>query len=402
MKRRDFAKTMAAVGAGSALGPLATSASPVATTDDLNALPEPSGLLVGHCKKILEQNLLRAGETFVVATPMVFDHEYFLAMLVAAGEIGATGAHLTVFPKISGNEYQPGLTDWHWQTYAGADLLITSSIGNAPGVPGAATAYNAKVGDHPYRTDFELINRAGAKTRWLALGGDVGWQRRYFPTRERRERTLRGAILCDNTGGPFRVTSDAGTDWSCTKQGRPGHAQYGIADMGGRWDNFGYGCVAFMPNEDSAEGTLVLQPGDLVNHLYPQVLDESIKLTFEGGYITKVEGGKRATEFDAGLASYNNPESYGLGHYGWGTHEASRLRDFGHYAHNHLGSHLFALGMNYGHGLGGKGTGYSGSGASTRIAPNHSHFTMFGCDSYVAGQKTIEKGVVAPEAGGML
>ena len=406
MKRRNFVKVVGAVGAGSTLMAIPASADPlVSTTDDLNARPEPSSILVGHCKKILEQNMLRAEETFVIATPMVFDHDYLLAMLVAAGEIGATGAHVAVFPKIAGNQYTVGLTDWHWQLYAGADLLISSRLGNSPGIPGATTAYGNKVGNHPYRTDFEYINRPGSKTRWLALGYDLDRQRRYFPTEERKQRTLRGARLLDESRGELRVVSDAGSDFRCSMAGRPGHAQYGIADTAGRWDNFGYGCVACGPVEDSAEGVLVLQPGDISVYTFPQILDETISLHFEGGYVTKVEGGRRAKDFEELLTHYGNAESFGLAHFGWGTHETTEYTgpgDIGHFHHNTEGSLLYALGMNFGHGLGGREAGYSGLGMSNRVAPNHTHFAMFDCDVYVAGNKQIERGRVSRAAGGTM
>lgn len=395
--------TAGAAGAGASV--LGVSPSRLqASTDDLNKFPEPTPGLVAHCRRILEQNLLKAGETFVIATPPSYDAEYMTAMLTAAGEIGALGAHMAIFPKFQDGNMVQNLGEFHWRTYAQADLLITSGLGNTAGAPGASTAYGEKTFDHQYRTDYEFISRPGSKTRWLALGYSYRKQRQYFPTAERRERTRRGAILLDETRGQLRVTSQAGTDWRCTMFNRPGHAQYGIADMGGRWDNFGYGCVAFMPNEDSATGTLVLQPGDIITNLYPPVISEPVQLTFRGGYITNFEGGRTARQFQELLASYNNRESFGLSHFGWGTHEKTQLEnydDVGHYHHNQLGTLLFAMGMNFGHGVGGRETGYSGSGMSTRIAPNHTHFTMHNCDVYVAAEKIIERGVVAPKAGGL-
>ena len=406
MKRRNFVELAGTAGiAGSALMAAPVAADPLGITmDDLNALPEPGPELVGHYKKILKQNLLKEGETFVFATKMVFDPDMVVAMMTAAGELQATGAHVAVFPKINGNTYESGLTAWHWDLYAGADLLFNTSLGSSPGLPGATTAYGNKVGDHPYRTDFEYLNRTGSKTRWLSFGYDLERQRRYFPTAERRERTLRGAILLDRTRGELRVTNDAGSDFRMDMTGRPGHAQYGIADFPGRWDNFGYGCAACMPNEYSAEGVLVLQPGDIITSLYPKVLDEPIRLTFEGGYVTSIEGGKKATQFQNLLTSYGSPESFGLSHFGWGTHEDTEYTgpgDIGHYHHNKIGSLLYSLGMNFGHGLGGSDAGYSGGGASTRIAPNHTHFCMFDCDVYVVGQKEIEGGNLSIEAGGI-
>lgn len=411
MKRRDFVLTAGAAGAGSAL----FSAAPawIATTEKLGRLPDQSAILVAHCKRILQQNLLKAGEFVVVATPMVYDVDYFTAMLVAASEIGATGLHAAIIshPPERGAASQGrlgppagyALTAAHWDLYAQADLLITTTIGSAPGLPSVATSYNVKVGNHSYRSDHEYVNRPGAKTRWLALGGSVASQQRYFPTPERRERTLRGARLLDENRGELRVTNAAGSDWRVSNTDRPGHAQYGIADSPGRWDNFGYGCVACGPQEVSAQGVLVLQPGDIITDIYPSILDEQVKLTFQAGYVTKVEGGRRARQFEALLASYNSKEAYGIGHFGWGTHEQTELTepgDIGHYHHNRIGSLLYALGSNYAHGVGGKEVNYSGLGMTQRRAPNHTHFAMFDCDVYVAGRKVIERGRVAREAGG--
>ena len=415
MRRREFLNTVGAVGAGSTLAGLAACESKVvATTDDLNALPDPSSELVTHATRILKQNLLKAGETFVIATPMVYDQDLLLAMLVAASEIKATGLHAAIIshpvPAASGGsrdrrEVAPGyaVTAMHWDLYAQADLLITSSIGNI-GLPSISSSYLLTVGDHEYRSDHEYINRAGSKTRWLSLGGNLGKRERYFPTADRRQRTLRGTILLDKAQGELRVTSDAGSDWTCSSKGRPGHAQYGIADVPGRWDNFGYGCVATGPVEDVGEGVLVLQPGDMIPSFTPRILDESITLTWSGGRVQKIEGGRRAREFEAMMASYNAPEAYHIGHFGWGTHENSEMlsdSDLGHYSHNVMGSLLFNIGMNYAHGIGGKEMGYSGLGMTTGIAPNHTHFTMFNCNMYVAGQQIIDRGNLSTAAGGI-
>ena len=125
MRRRDFFRAAGAVGVGSTVLGSAPSRL-VATTDDLNKLPEPSSGLVEHCKRILEQNLLKSGETFVLASSFSYDQDYILAMLTAAGEIGAAGAHMAVFPKINAQEMESNLSPFHWEAYAMADLLIST------------------------------------------------------------------------------------------------------------------------------------------------------------------------------------------------------------------------------------------------------------------------------------
>lgn len=420
MKRRNFVKTIGAVGAGSTLAAIPacdavrTNGGLVATSDDVNQLPEPGDALVAHCKAILEQNLVVPGETFVLATPMVFDRDYMLALLVAAGELGATGLHAAVIshpfdPNAaqSRTDGPPGyaLTGVHWDLYAEANLLITTSIGKAPGLPGPSTSYAVTAGDHPYASDHEYINRPGSKTRWLSLGGSVENQKQFFPTADRRDRTLRGAILLDEHRGEIRVTSDAGSDWTTSNIGRPGHAQYGIADFPGRWDNFGYGCVACAPEETIGEGVLVLQPGDVISwNPKPrgyETISESVTLNWEGGYVVSIEGGALADEYRAHMEGFGDPESLGIGHWGWGTHEASDPGYTGHYHHNHIGSLLYNIGINVAHGIGGAEAGYSGLGDSRRTAPNHSHFAMFGCDVFVGDQQIISAGDLDPIGGGL-
>ena len=404
MERRNFLKAVGAVGAGSAMG-AALPHRLLASTGDLNKMPEADSALVGHTKRILKMCGLKQGEVFALATPYTYDLGYVTAMLTAAGELGATGAHIAVFPKFTADGVaQTNLSDWHWQCYAQADLLIATNIGNTADSPRAVTAYGAKVGKHPYRTDMEFINRGGSKTRWLDLGFDMARQKRYFPTEERRERCLRGAKFLDQNRGEIRVTKPDGTDLRMSSTGRPGHAQYGVADFPGKWDNFGYGCVAVGPQENSWEGTLVLAPGDIIVELYPKVLEEPVKLTFKGGYVTNFEGGRRAREFQALISRFNHKESFGGSHFGYGIHENTWLasdEDIGHYHHNRIGTLLIALGMNFAHGLGGAETGYSGLGNTTRVAPNHSHFCVHGADVSVGGRKIIEQGRVDPAAGGL-
>ncbi len=397
MKRREFLRN-AAVGSAA----LSTGPALVSTSENLFGAPNPSAALVPHCKKILKQNLLKEEETLVLATPYEYDREYMTALMVAAAQIGAVGAHVAILqhlhkpppPSRIVADPRNGLRDWHYKMYATADLLITSSIGAPAGTPSPSTSYYIKIADHPYASDGDLINRSGSKTRWLQLGYPVHLQKKYMPNEDRKKRTLGGAMRLQDVT-EIRITSDAGSDFKCNKAGRPGHAQYGIADFPGRWDNFGYGCVACMPNEDSAEGTLVLQPGDIIRDVHPTIITENVALTFEGGYVTKVEGGRTADAFRKELESFNHKEAWGLSHVGWGTHEKASIggasrSEIGHYHHNETGSLLYSLGMNAQHGEGGPGTQYSGSGPSTRVAPNHSHYAMFGCNVYLDGDQIID------------
>ncbi len=355
-------------------------------------------VLEKHCKDILEQNLLKSGETLLVATAHEYELELVSGFLSAASEIGATGGHLAIIPKISEREFVGGLTKWHWDLYASADLLITiTQYPNHDRLPRPSSDYIEKTGDHPFRTDYEFINRPGSRTRWLDLMMPVPLQRIYFPRRERAELSLKGAKIVERAK-EISVTNPAGTDLVAKKSGRPGHAQYGIADSPGRWDNFGYACVGTAPEEFSAEGKVVIQPGDIIPdlHPYPIILDP-ITLKFNGGYVTSIEGGLSAKLFRRLLSSFEDKESYGTSHTGFGLHERATLghgtgEEIDAFHHNYRGSILFSLGMNYGHGLGGAETRYSGLGPGTRKANSHTHFTLFDSSFYCDDELIVNEG----------
>ena len=85
--------------------------------------------------------------------------------------------------------------------------------------------------------------------------------RQYFPTSARQPITVDGAKILKTK--EIRITSASGSDFTCKKERRPGHAQSGIADAPGSWDNFGFGCSACAPEEYSAEGKLAYEPDDI-------------------------------------------------------------------------------------------------------------------------------------------
>ena len=78
-----------------------------------------------------------------------------------------------------------------------------------------------------------------------------------------KEAVLYADALLANTQ-KIHVTSEAGTDLSYECGEYPVMSQYGFADAPGRFDHWGGGHVHTFPNEGSANGTVVFQPGDIV------------------------------------------------------------------------------------------------------------------------------------------
>ena len=96
MNRRSFLKA-------ATLQPVVLSAAPSLARGRTSPLqttagPTPAGSLVRFCRAILEQNLLREGEPFVLATSHVYDARYISALLSAATDMGAAGAHVVDHP----------------------------------------------------------------------------------------------------------------------------------------------------------------------------------------------------------------------------------------------------------------------------------------------------------------
>jgi len=89
----------------------------------------------------------------------------------------------------------------------------------------------------------------------------------------------------------MRITNDAGTDLTVALGGYPTMVQYGFAELPGRFDHWGGGHVHTFPNEGSAHGTVVIQPGDIVILPYCRYVQDAIRLDIRDGHIRAIEGG---------------------------------------------------------------------------------------------------------------
>lgn len=167
--------------------------------------------------------------------------------------------------------------------------------------------------------------KAGART--LMVFEPVDILRRLFPCEEVRQRTINGAKLLDK-GKILRITSDAGTDLTMSKEGRRGNAQYGISDIEGRWDHWPSGLVACAPLEGTAEGTMVIDSGDILLDLGRHV-QSRIKLTIREGNIVKFEGGTDAKLLKSYFEAGKEKNAYQVSHIGWGTEHRAQWHTIG-------------------------------------------------------------------------
>lgn len=195
--------------------------------------------------------------------------------------------------------------------------------------------------------------------------------------------------------GTIQVRSKAGSDFRAQLGQYPTVSEYGYADEPGRWDHWPSGFLFTWPNEGSAEGTLVLEVGDI---LLPFKLycREKVTLEIEKGFITKIHGGFEAEYLRDYMKYFNDPEVYGISHIGWGLQQRAQWTAMGLYdkdtgmcmdARAFYGNFLFSTGPN---------TEVGG----TRKTPCHLDIPLRHCDIYLDEEPVVLAGdVVAPFAG---
>lgn len=210
---------------------------------------------------------------------------------------------------------------------------------------------------------------------------------RVMPSLEDRRRVLaaRDAYI---KGKTIRITSKAGTDLRADIGAYPKvTAEYGFVDEPGRWDHWPSGFVARQTNERSAQGTVVLIPGDIILPFKTFVQTE-IRLTIEKGYIVDIAGGLDAELLNTYLAGFEEPDAFAVSHLGWGLQPKARWTSMALYdKHPSIGMEARSF---YGNFLFSTGPG------GTRSTHAHLDIPMRKCSFYVDDTPMTIDGDVIP------
>ncbi len=194
------------------------------------------------------------------------------------------------------------------------------------------------------------IQEAGVKV--LLCIEPVEHLRQMFPTVELRERVECGEQLL-GSAQELRFTNAYGTDVVYKLGPYPVITQYGHTDTPGRWDHWPSGFLFTGGGDDGVDGKVVLAPGDII-FPFKSYVQTPIELTIEQGKIQDIRG----DGFDADLlkdymASFNDPDAYGIAHIGWGMLEtaqwsilATDRRGMGMHGRSFYGNVLFSTGPN--------------------------------------------------------
>lgn len=256
---------------------------------------------------------VRADETVAVISELGRKTEYVEAAVAAARDLGA-GALVLTASSLSNPMLPPYTADGREVAalLAGAgecDMVVDVTVGGL------------------IHSDVRTrITGAGKRMLFVAEPPDV--LERLMGSPELRAVVEEGGDTL-RAGTTLRVTSAAGTDLTADISGAdlPITHQWGYTDEPGRWDHWPSGFVACFPNDRTAEGTIVLQPGDVLIPWQRYVRD-TVTVTIEKGFITDVSGGVDALLLRDYLTSWDDPDVWAISHMGWGLLPAARWSAF--------------------------------------------------------------------------
>jgi 2,5-dihydroxypyridine 5,6-dioxygenase len=196
----------------------------------------------------------------------------------------------------------------------------------------------------------------------------------------------------------MRIISDAGTDLTVECGEYPVMSQYGYADEPGRFDHWGAGHVHTFPNEGSANGTVVVRPGDIIVLPYCRYVQDEIRLEIVDGFIRKIEGGLDAKLMDHwledGKRHADDMDGHAVSHLGWGLNPQAR---WDHIALNgddpersHANARTFPANFLF-------STGPNTQGGGKRNTKGHYDVPMRDCTVMLDNDVIIERGRFADE-----
>ena len=309
------------------------------------------------------------------------------ACMTALINIGADFMRITLPPRIKDGKAVDPVGPFAADVLKSADMILQIHPAPAPG-----HLYATAMPDVFMYNDY-FVNwlKAGACLLDVMLVVPEANIRRLRPTKALIERTMSGTKMMQNAK-EIRIISEAGTDLTLDKTGRKGHAQKGVVDVPGSWDNYGFGLVACAPLEDSANGTVVFDTGDYILGIGINVT-EPVKCTLKDGAITKIKGGITAKIFEKWLAEKNDERSYIVSHIGWGTHYEAVWTDSPLFSVADAESYPGLMQIAFGSNFFDTPAEYCGMGGKNR-APSHCDCDLLNHDFYLDGELIVKKGKI--------
>lgn len=249
--------------------------------------------LVPLFKEVLDACKLKKGETLLVYADHHSPPHYGAAFVQAGQDMGAISFQLTVPATTAPVETGVILDAWK-----ASDLVVDL----------------ASYGTSIYRPLRTASLKAGTRILRVTEPEDVLFRMRPDPVV--RDRAKLSEQMVD-AAREFRITSEGGTDIIVNKEGRKAFGLWGIPDRPGMWDHYPMGLVVVGANRKGTNGTLVVNPGDILLSMQRYVTTK-IAMKVEEGVIKRVDGGLDAELLKQWFESWHDERAYWISHVGWG------------------------------------------------------------------------------------
>jgi len=252
---------------------------------------------------------VQPGETIIALTDMESHRDYVRAAFAAADDLGADAYEICV----------NAIPSWH--------KVGVATVGKAKGTVAAIKEADLLICFHvPLFTKWlKEVRDAGTRVLMVIDAADDLYTLMAPPGL--KEAVIHAGKRLEQAK-TMRVVSDAGTDLTVQCGEYPTMIQYGYAEAPGRFDHWGAGHVHTFPNEGSATGTVVVQPGDIVVLPYNRYVVDPMRLEIREGHITKIEGGLDAKLMNNWLTTNTrfagDRDGHAISHLGWGLNPQAR------------------------------------------------------------------------------
>ena len=300
----------------------------------------PQTTFTDLCRGELELCGIGEGSTIAVLSQGNRKADYVDAFLAAADQLGATGFNVRLPAVDSSLDGEDGV----WE------VGETPLKGNRPAIE-ALKGVDLVVDTIFLLFSPEQMEIQESGTRVLLCIEPIEHIEAMQPNERLRERVEAGAEMLEKAK-TLRFTNAAGSDVTYQLGAYPTMTQYGYTDTPGRWDHWPSGFLFTGGADDGVDGKVVIAPGDII-FPFKSYVQTAIELTIERGKITKIEGGVDADLLREYMASFNDPDAYGISHIGWGMLESAQWsilahdrRGMGMHGRSFYGNVLFSTGPN--------------------------------------------------------
>ncbi len=327
-------------------------------------------------KRQFEMSAVKQGETIALVSDLKVRPELISAAFAAASELGAS-------------VYELKLNMPYSTTHIGGEQILSIK----GGIELIEAADLCVVFHIPLGSDWMARGQA-AGTRFLMIYDHPDDLERLLSPPGLKEACIYTRDLVHNAR-EMVVKSAAGTDFRCDLGDMNTTCQYGFSELPGRVDHWGAGHFSTWPNVGTAEGTIVLQPGDCWILPYVRLVEDTVTLSIEKSVIVDIKG--KADAFllrqfmDAHRKHGQDNEPYAVSHLGWGLNptaiwdqiavHGNDIERVGGTGRSWPGSFLFSTGPN-------------DQGGGTNNTKAHIDLPMFGCSVWIDGTKVIDTGAI--------